>query len=326
VAPAPRRRGGSRRRHAARRRSAARRRRAALTRGTLTGDGRCHHGADDRGAADTAGGGDRCGVKGSCAMTAVALHHHADGPRGAPVVVLGSSLGTAAEMWRPQLPALAARLRVIRYDHRGHGGSPVDDRPCEIADLGRDVLALLDRLGIERASFGGFSLGGMVAIWLGANASDRVDRLVLCCTAAHMPPASAWAERAAAVRAAGTTEVVADAVVARWLTPGFAERRPDLVEWLRGMLVATPAAGYAACCGAIERMDMRADLERIAAPTLVVSAAEDPATPPEHQRRLAAGIRGARLEPIAGAAHLAGVERTEQVNRLMLEHLEQAAA
>jgi 3-oxoadipate enol-lactonase len=257
-------------------------------------------------------------------MPTVALHHQADGPESAPVLVLGSSLGTSAEMWRAQIPALAGRLRVIRYDHRGHGGSPPAAEKCEIEDLAHDVVALLDRLEIERASFGGFSLGGMVAIWIGANVPARVDRLVLCCTSAHMPPASAWVERAAAVRAAGTTAVVADAVVERWLTPAFAAHRPDLVEWLRGMLVATAAAGYAACCGAIERMDMRADLERIAAPTLVVSAEQDPATPPEHQRVLADGIRGARLESIAGAAHLACIERPDEVGRLMLDHLEEA--
>ena len=155
-----------------------------------------------------------------------ALHHESAGDERAPALVLGCSLGTAAAMWEPQVAALAEHLRVIRYDHRGHGASPVPPGPYEIEDLGRDVLALLDRLGIERASVGGVSLGGMVAMWLGANAPDRVERLVLCCTSAHLPPASAWAERAAAVREAGTTEVVADAVVARWLTPAFAAAHP----------------------------------------------------------------------------------------------------
>jgi 3-oxoadipate enol-lactonase len=258
-------------------------------------------------------------------VSTVTLHHELDGPDGAPVLLLGSSLGTTTEMWRPLLPELAGRLRVIRYDHRGHGASPVAPGPYEIADLAGDVLALLDRLGLERASFGGVSLGGMVAMWIGANAPERVDRLALCCTSAHMPPASAWAERAAAVRAAGSAEVVADAVVARWLTPGYAAAHPDVVAWLRRMLVATPAAGYAAGCGAIERMDLRADLARITAPTLVLSGAQDPAAPPEHQRAIAERIAGARHELLAGAAHLASVERAGEVARLMLDHLEEAA-
>jgi 3-oxoadipate enol-lactonase len=250
-----------------------------------------------------------------------ALHHESAGAEDAPVLLLGCSLGTALAMWEPQVAPLAQRLRVIRYDHRGHGASPVPPVPYEIEDLGRDVLALMDRLGIERASLGGVSLGGMVAMWLGANAPERVERLVLCCTSAHMPPASAWADRAAAVREAGTTAVVADAVVERWLTPEFAREHPDTQAWLRAMLLATDPAGYAASCGAIERMDLRAALPAIAAPTLVVSADGDRAAPPEHQRALAAAIPSARLETISPAAHIGTVERAGEVCELILEHV-----
>ncbi|MGZ8650462.1 MAG: 3-oxoadipate enol-lactonase [Solirubrobacteraceae bacterium] len=249
------------------------------------------------------------------------LHHDSTGDDSAPVLLLGCSLGTAIAMWEPQVAPLAEHLRVIRYDHRGHGASPVPPGSYEIEDLGRDVLALMDRLGVERASFGGVSLGGMVAMWLGANAPDRVERLVLCCTSAHMPTASAWAERAAKVRAAGTTEVVADAVVERWLTPGFADAHPDTRAWLRSMLLATDPDGYAACCGAIERMDLRAALPSIAAPTLVVSGADDQAAPAEHQRALAEAIPSARLETLTPAAHIASVERADEVTELILGHI-----
>jgi 3-oxoadipate enol-lactonase len=250
-----------------------------------------------------------------------ALYHESAGDESAPVLLLGCSLGTAVAMWEPQVAPLAQRLRVIRYDHRGHGASPVPPVPYEIEDLGRDVLALMDRLGIERASLGGVSLGGMVAMWLGANAPERVERLVLCCTSAHMPPASAWADRAAAVREAGTTAVVADAVVERWLTPEFAREHPDTQAWLRAMLLATDAEGYAASCGAIERMDLRDALPSIAAPTLVVSGADDQAAPPEHQRALAEAIPGAQLETLSPAAHIGTVERAGEVTELILGHL-----
>ena len=146
------------------------------------------------------------------------LHHEMTGDPGAPVLLLGGSLGTTLEMWDAQLP-LAERLRLVRFDQRGHGGSPVPPAPYEIADLGRDVLALMDALGIERASYCGVSIGGMVGLWLGANAPERLERLVVICTAAHLPPASAWRERAAAVLEAGSTEVLADTVVERGLTP-----------------------------------------------------------------------------------------------------------
>jgi 3-oxoadipate enol-lactonase len=248
------------------------------------------------------------------------LHSEITGPADAPVLVLGGSLGTSLEMWDGQL-ALAERFRLLRLDHRGHGRSPVPPGPYEIEDLARDVLALLDALEIERASYCGLSIGGMVGMWLGANAPERIERLVLLCTSAHLPPASGWQERAAAVREAGTVEVIADAVVERWLTPGFAAEHPELRAELRAMLVATDPEGYAASCGAIERMDLRAELARISAPTLVISAADDPATPPEHQALIAESIAGARLATVAPAAHLAAVERPEAVNELIAAHL-----
>jgi 3-oxoadipate enol-lactonase len=248
------------------------------------------------------------------------LHHEIDGAADSPVLLLGGSLGTTLAMWERQLP-LAERLRLVRLDHRGHGGSPVPPGPYEIADLGRDVLALMDSLGIGRASYCGTSIGGMVGIWLGANAPERIARLVLACTSAHMPTASAWRERAAAVLEAGSPEVVADAVVERWLTPGYAAEHPAVRAELRAMLAATDADGYAACCGAIERMDLREQLPRVTAPALVISGSDDPATPLEHQRLIAAGIPGARHEIVGPAAHMAAVERHEAVNRLILEHL-----
>jgi 3-oxoadipate enol-lactonase len=225
-------------------------------------------------------------------------------------------------MWDPNVAALADRHRVVRYDHRGEGASPVPAGPYEIADLGRDVLALLDRLDVERASFGGISLGGMVSMWIAANAPERVDRLVLLCTAAHMPPASAWAERAAAVRAADSTETIAGPVVERWLTPAFAGEHPDQFGRLRDMLLAPPPDGYAECCGAIERMDLRPELPRIAAPTLVIAGADDQATPVERAEVIAGGIPDARLEVLSPGAHVISVERADAVNRLILSHLE----
>ncbi|MFD0576324.1 alpha/beta fold hydrolase [Dactylosporangium darangshiense] len=156
-------------------------------------------------------------------MTATTLFQRTTGPLGAPFVLLGGVLGSNLDMWRPQLPRFGDRLRVVRFDHRGHGGSPVPAGPYEIEDLGRDVLALLDRLGIERASYCGLSLGGMVGMWLAAHAPERIERLVLICTAAHLPPAEGWLDRARQVRAGGMAPV-ADAVLGRWFTPATGPR------------------------------------------------------------------------------------------------------
>jgi 3-oxoadipate enol-lactonase len=244
------------------------------------------------------------------------LHHAIDGPADGPVVVLGGSLGTTVDMWRPQLPALAGRYRVVRYDHRGHGKSPVPPGPYAIAQLGGDVLDLLDTLELDRVGYCGLSLGGMVGMWLAAHAPDRISRLVLLCTAAHLPEDLGYRARATLVRDQGL-DGIADAVVGRWFTPAFADASP-----YRAMLVGTPPEGYAGCCVAIADLDLRADLPAITAPTLVVAGADDPAIPPPYAVEIARGIPGSRLEIVPGAAHLANVERPEAVTRLIVEHLD----
>jgi 3-oxoadipate enol-lactonase len=251
----------------------------------------------------------------------VELEYTVDGPDDAPVLVLGSSLGTTMAMWEPQVPALAQRFRVVRYDHRGHGGSPVPPGTYRIDELGGDLLALLDALDLRRVHLGGLSLGGMVAMWAAAHAPERVDRLVLLCTSARLGPPEMWADRAAAVRAGGTASI-ADMMVGRWFTPDLAAVKPDVVAWGKGMITGTPDAGYAACCDAIQVMDLVPVLGKITAPTLVIAGADDPATPADpHAYRISAGIPDARVEVVPGAAHLANVEQPEVVTRLMLDFL-----
>jgi 3-oxoadipate enol-lactonase len=253
-------------------------------------------------------------------MSVCDVHHVLEGPSGAGVVVLSNSLGTTLRMWDPEAGALARTHRVVRYDMRGHGRSPVPEPPYTLADLGADVVALLDRHGVERASLCGVSLGGMVSMWVAAHAPDRVDRLVLCSTSARLGPPEAWAERAALVRRDGM-EAVADTVVARWFTPAFAAARPEVVSGIRAQLAATPAEGYAACCEVIGAMDLRADLGSIRSPTLVIAAPDDPTTPPEHGRAIAAGIPAARLVVLPQGAHLVSVEAPDAVTALVREHL-----
>jgi 3-oxoadipate enol-lactonase len=254
------------------------------------------------------------------AVTGTTLFQRTTGPLGAPFLLLGGSLGSNLDMWRPQLPLFGDRLRVVRFDHRGHGGSPVPPGPYTIEELGHDVLALLDRLGIERASYCGLSLGGMVGMWLAAHAPQRIERLVLICTAAHLPPADGWLARAEQVRAGGMA-AMADAVLGRWFTPRYRAALPARVAPYRAMIAACPAEGYAGCCEAIGAMDLRADLARIVAPTLVSAGADDPATPPEHAERIRDGIRDSRLVVVPNAAHLANAEQPETIAQLVLDHV-----
>ena len=190
------------------------------------------------------------------------VHYELSGPVGAPVVAFSNSLGTDLSMWDPQAARISERMRVLRYDQRGHGRSPVPDGPYSIEDLGSDLVALLDRLEIERASLCGLSIGGMTCIWAAANAPDRVERLAVCCSSAHLDPEGSYRERAAVVRERGL-EAIAEAVLARWFTDGFARTDPEVVERRRQNLLQTPREGYAGCCEALAGLDLRSSLSDV---------------------------------------------------------------
>ncbi|HYW25891.1 MAG TPA: alpha/beta fold hydrolase, partial [Terriglobales bacterium] len=216
------------------------------------------------------------------------------GPAGAPVVVLGNSMGTTGEVWEPQAGVLGERFRLLRFEHRGHGGSPAPPGPYTIGELGADVIRLLDDFGVEAASYCGISLGGMIGMWLAAHAPERVGALALCCTSAYLPPAGFWDGRAAQARATGMASI-SEQVVGRWFTPAFYARNPATVAAFVTTLEGVDPEGYAGCCEAIAAMDLRASLGRISAPVLVIAGAEDPATPPWHAARIASGVGRSRL-------------------------------
>ena len=253
---------------------------------------------------------------------AVAVSYTVDGPADAPVVVLSNSLGATRGMWDPQVPALAERYRVVTYDTRGHGESPAPTGPYSIDDLTDDLVALLDEVGAERAHVVGLSIGGMIGIRLAARNPERVHRLAVLCSSAKPDP-QGFRDRAAAVRSGGTA-AIAPTVVSRWLTPTYAAEHPDLVARLEAMIAAADEEGYAGCCEAIAALDLHEDLRRITAPTLVISGADDPALPPEHQRAIAEGIPGAEFLSVSPAAHLANLERTVEITGALLGHLDSA--
>jgi 3-oxoadipate enol-lactonase len=252
-------------------------------------------------------------------VSAVAVSYTVTGAEDAPVVVLSNSLGATRGMWDPQVPALAERYRVVTYDTRAHGESPAPAGPYTLDDLTDDVVALLDEVGAARASVVGLSVGGMTALRLAARDPERVDRLAVLCSSAKPDP-QPFLDRAAAVRSGGTAPL-ASTVASRWLTPPFAAAHPELVARLEGMIAGSDDAGYAACCEVVAAVDLREDLGRITAPTLVVSGADDPALPPEHQRLIAEGIPGAQLLTVSPGAHLANLERTSEITDALLAHL-----
>ncbi|MCE6995254.1 3-oxoadipate enol-lactonase [Saccharothrix sp. S26] len=246
-------------------------------------------------------------------------HYELSGPPDAPVVVLGNSLGTTTALWDRQLPVLLRRFRVLRYDHRGHGRSGAVDGPYRIDDLADDVLELLDALGLDRVSYCGVSMGGMVGMWLAGHAPERIERLVLCCTTAGFASAQPWLDRAAAVRASGTGSL-APAAVGRWFTPAFRERSPEVVSAFAAGLSSVDDEGYAGCCEALAAMDLRSVLPAIEAPTAVIAAECDEATPPECGRFIADSVPGATFHLVPGA-HLANVESADEVSAILEAHL-----
>ncbi|GAA4475614.1 3-oxoadipate enol-lactonase [Rhodococcus olei] len=251
----------------------------------------------------------------------VALAHQLTGPGpGAPTVVLLGSLGSDRSMWDPQIRTLSDQVNVLAVDLRGHGESPAPAGPYTIADLGGDVLALLDSLKLPAVHLVGLSLGGAVSQWIAVHAPTRVHTLTLLCTAARFGEPQGWLDRAAGVRAEGTGSI-AEAVVGRWYTERLATRDPDLVASSRAMVAATSDEGYAACCEALSGWDGRADLDRIAAPTLVIAGRQDPATTPDDLRVVADGIANATMRVLDPGAHLASVEQAGRVTALIASHI-----
>ncbi|QLC74815.1 3-oxoadipate enol-lactonase [Pseudomonas sp. LPB0260] len=250
------------------------------------------------------------------------LNYQLEGPAGAPVLVLSNSLGTDLHMWDAQMPAFTEHFRVLRYDTRGHGHSLVSEGFYSIEQNGRDVLALLDALDVAKAHFCGLSMGGLIGQWLGINACERLDKLVLCNTAAKIASPEVWNPRIDSVLRDGQAAMQAlrDASIARWFTAAFAAAEPAKVEPVVAMLAQTSPQGYAANCAAVRDADYREQLAAIRAPTLIVAGSADPVTTVADGRFMAERISGARLLELH-AAHLSNVEAGEAFTRPVLDFL-----
>lgn len=247
------------------------------------------------------------------------LYYVVDGPADAPALVLSNSLGTNADMWAQQVPAFAKHFRVVRYDTRGHGRSSVPDGEYSFGQLAGDVVELLDQLNIKRAHFCGLSMGGPTGLALALDHAERIDRLVLCNTAARIGSVQGWTDRVEAVNRQ-TLAAMAPAVVERWLTEGFRQREPGLSQVLIDMLRRTPDAGYNGNCAALRDGDFRARLGQIRARTLVISSTHDLAATPADGKFLAEGIADARYVEL-DTSHISNWENPEAFTREVLGFL-----
>jgi 3-oxoadipate enol-lactonase len=240
------------------------------------------------------------------------VHYALEGQSGAPVLVFSNSLGANHSMWDPQAAEFRKRFRVLRYDTRGHGQSPVTPGPYSIEQLAKDVIALLDALDLGRVHFCGLSMGGMIAMWLALNAPERLHKLVLSNTAAKIGTSEGWNARIEAVQKKGMKSV-ASAILERWFTPAFRQNAPETMANILKMLEETNRDGYVACCAAVRDFDCREQLNNIRTSTLVIAGAHDRATPPDGGRFLAQQIPGARCAEL-NAAHLSNIEAQDRFN------------
>ena len=252
-------------------------------------------------------------------ISGVRIHFQLSGQADKPVLVFSNSLGADLSMWNAQAEEFSKHFRILRYDTRGHGQSSRPAGPYSIELLGRDLISLLNELGIESFSFCGLSMGGMIGQWLALNATSRLRKVVLSNTAAKIGSAESWNARIAAVQDDGFNTIL-PGVLDRWFAPAFHKSRPDLIARTRAMLERTDPEGYAACCAALRDADYRKDISQISTPTLVIVGAHDQATPPADTRILAETIGGARSVEL-DASHLSNIEAEKAFNTAVLKFL-----
>lgn len=236
-----------------------------------------------------------------------------------PWLVFCNSLGTDLHMWDRQAEALSDDFRILRYDRRGHGLSTAPSPPFTLADLGQDVIALLDALAIQRTHFCGLSIGGLVGQWLAINAGQRLDKVVVCATAAKIGTAESWNARISAVRKEGTEGLVT-ATADRWFSPGFRANEPAVVQRILEGLAATSIGGYAGCCSALAAADLHDEIGQIANSLLAVSGDDDPVCPPPDLDAIANSVKNGHHVSLPGR-HMINVESAATLNQLMRSFL-----
>jgi 3-oxoadipate enol-lactonase len=254
-------------------------------------------------------------------VNGVDIAYRFDGPKDGPVLLVANSLMANGSMWDGNVPALADRYRILRYDKRGHGGSGLSVGPYTIAQLADDAIGLLDALGIQKAHFMGLSIGGMIGQQLGARFPEQILSLSLCNTASEMPPRSLWEERFEIARSQGIAGLV-DGTIKRWFTAPFIERAPQEIEKVRQMILSTNVDGYIGCGSAVRDMAQSTMLLKIKVPTLVLSGRDDPACTVEQGIVLHRLIDRSKMVILEEAAHLSNIEQPEAFNKTVRQFID----
>jgi 3-oxoadipate enol-lactonase len=259
-------------------------------------------------------------------VNGISVNYTLDGPVDGPVVTLSHSLATDLSMWDPQMAALTARYRVLRYDTRGHGGTDAPGGAYTLEQLAGDARALLGALGIPRTHWIGLSMGGMIGQTLVLSSPGLFASLTLCDTSSRVPPEARplWAERIKTAETQGMEPLV-EPTIGRWFTAPFIAAHKDVVDRVRAMIRTTKPAGYAGCCHAISALDLTDKIGAIKQPTLVVVGEDDQGTPVAASRAIQERVAGAQLVILKSAAHLSNVEQPQEFTRAITSFLARVA-
>lgn len=241
------------------------------------------------------------------------INYQTFGDAAKPALVFSNSLGTNFKMWQPQIDFFQQDFFVICYDTRGHGASSAPQGPYSIDQLGQDVVNLLDYLNIEKAAFCGISMGGLTGQWLAINRPERFNQVVVCNTAAKIGQEQAWLERATLVREQGL-QPIASTAASRWFTEPFIQSNATVVNNLQNDLGAGSPEGYANCCEALAKADVREQLKDITVPVLVVAGQQDPVTTVADGQYMVDRIANSQLFEI-NASHISNIEQPDAFNQ-----------
>jgi 3-oxoadipate enol-lactonase len=252
----------------------------------------------------------------------IRMNYELSGKEGAPTAVLSHSLGSSLVMWGPQMETLRTHFQVLRYDTRGHGGTESPAGPYSLELLGEDVIALLDALKIPRIHFVGLSMGGMIGQYLGLHHPGRLRSLVLCSTAAALPPEAQplWDERIETARVRGLPALV-EATLERWFSSAYLQRNPPMLGIIRRQFMETSPDGFIGCCEAIRHLNFLSRLPQIKTPALILVGAEDPGTPVAASQAIQERIPGSKLTVLPAAKHLANIEKAEVFTSALMSFL-----
>jgi 3-oxoadipate enol-lactonase len=251
----------------------------------------------------------------------ISINYQIDGPERAPWLIFSNSLATSLATWDEQAAALKDRFRVLRYDQRGHGGTEAPAGRYTFDTLLDDALALMDAVGIPKATFAGLSMGGATALGLAERHPDRFERIIVADSPCQSTPQSSqqWEERIAVAQKQGI-EALVEPTVARWFPPETVAKNPPYLDKIRAMIRATPVNGFIGCAAALAAHDYAAAVATVKCLTLFIVGAKDGVTPAA-MAKLHDKLPGSRFISLPGAGHISNMDRAGEFNSALRDFL-----